>query len=266
MLDEQVLVVDIDPVHWTRLLSLFDRSWGEGNSTLFLIVEQQNCLKAIHSQKGAILNFDYGSGDLAALADREGVDFVARVGRDFLQKAFDAGQRDVPLDADYVDQMMTLYNGVIGFTSENMEWYPHRPRKLRPLDYLKAQKNFNRILPDGKTLFFCVTDNSLPYTSLILGKRSGHISLMTTLDAIGLAHTPFDTDADLPEVLDRIREQFDKVHLSFVIEKRCLEEMMAGSKPVTYLNASIDHGRALIHPLRFRLKVLLWVARVFKGL
>ncbi len=266
MLDENILVVDLDPDHWTRLIKLFADDGKDKPSILLLMVEQGACLKAINLEEGAILGFDYGNGNLSKIAEREGVDFVGRVGRDFFQEAFAAGQQDVHYDDDYVNQLMTLFNGVIDYTEEAIEWYPERPRDLRPLNYDKAQKLFDRFLPDGKTFLFLLVDEGKPYTSLILGKRSGHMSLMTSLDAIGRAHEAFDPETEMFDIIDAIEEKFEPVHLSFVMEKRSFEEMLAGRRPVTYLTAAIKHGRAFIEPLRFRLRLILWIARIFKKL
>lgn len=266
MLDEKILIIDVDPDHWTRLFTLFGKKSSRRSSILFLIVDQGVCLKAIHSEKGALLYFDYEPGDLAALAEREQVDYVARVERDFFQKIFAASQQDVNYDSDYIEQLMTIFNGALGYAAQNITWYPHRPVKLRPLRYDRGQKLFDRFLPDGKTFFFCVLDEGRPYTSLILGKRSGNVSLLSTLDALGIAHDPFDPQSDLDEVTDRIQELFEKVHLSFVIERRTFQEMTAGRRPVTYLCAAMKHGRAFMEPMRFSMRLILWAARVFKKL
>lgn len=266
MLDENILVVDIDADHWNRLIALFNQGEKKPVSILFLIVENCRCLKAIHQHKGALLNFDYGDGDLAFIADRESVDFIARINPQFVQKVFHSAQMDVLYDDDYVSQLMTIYNGVLSVTSKEIEWYPKRPHPLRPLNYDKTQKIFNRFFPDGRTFFFCVIENGRPFTSLILGKRSGDISLMTTLDSLDIANDPFDPETQMEEILDRIEEKFEPVHLAFVIMKKSFEEMLAGKRPVTHLCAAIKHGRAYLVPLRKRLRFLLWVARVFKKL
>lgn len=266
MLDENILVIDIDPEHWARLLGFFGNEKRDNPSILLLLVEKGVCLKALHLETGAILNFDYGTGDLAKIADREGVDFVGRVDRGFLQQAFAAGQRDVHFDDDYVSQLMTLFNSVIDYTEEEIAWHPHRPRDWRPLFYERAQKLFDRFLPDGRTFLFLLVHQGRPYTSLILGKRSGDLSLMTTLDTIGRAHEPLDPETDLPQIIETIEEKFEPVHLTFVMEKRAFEEMLAGRRPITYLRAAIRHGRAFLEPFRWRLRLVLWAARVFKKL
>jgi len=266
LLDENVLVVDFDANHWKRLINLFARSKGASPSFLFLIVEQGVCLKAIHSQKGALRPFDYQKGDLAALAEREKVDYIASVRRDFLQKAFAAGESDVHFDDDYIKQILDIYNGVIDYTSETIEWYPHRPYAFHELSYEKIQKNFNRLLPDQRTFFFCVMDEGRVFTSLIAGKRSGDITLLTTLDTLQRNDTPFDIEEDLPEVLAEIEEKFEAVHLYFIIEKAAFREMLAGKRPLTYLKAAQKHGRALLSPLPFRLRLAFWAARVFRGM
>lgn len=266
MLDENILVQDIDADHWTRLLGLFDSGEGQTPSILFLIMDQGACIKAIHSTAGAIRGFDYGNGDMAKLAGDHNADYVATVSREFLQRVFAEGESQVYHGDDYVKQLMGIYNNVIDYTSENINWYPERYRELKPLDYDKIQKVFDRFIPNGKTLFFCVVENGHPYTSLILGKRSGNISLLTTLDAIDMANEPFDTGDDLERILSSIAEKFEQVHLAFIIEKRAFLELLAGTRPVTYLRAAIEHQRAFIHPMTWRLRFVLWAARVFKKL
>lgn len=265
MLDENVLVVDIDPDHWTRLLSLFEKEKTLPD-ILLLLIEQNECLKALHLNKGAIRNFHYGDGDLKQIARREGVEYIARIDRDFFQNVFEAGQENVFYDDDYIRQMITIYNGVINYTSENILWHPARPKNLRPLDYEKIQKLFNRFIPDGKTVFFSVIENGKPYTSLIIGKRSGDISLITTLDSVSKAHEPFDPRFDMQEILDEIAEKFEKVHIAFVVEKRSFEEMLAGSRPVTHLHGALANQRAFLYPMSLKIRLLLWAARVFKKL
>lgn len=266
MLDENVLFFDVDPLHWNRLFALFSGQKKTRAPRLFLMVENGICLKAIHTEKGALIGFDYGRGDLAEIARRENVETVAQVGRDFFQHAFFAGQENLELDDDYVLQLMTVFNSVTAYTGENITWYPKRPWPLRALNYEKAQKNIDRFFPDNRTLFFLVLDNGRPYTSLILGKREGRITLITTLEALDAAHSPFDPHLDLLDTMEKIEELFEKVHLSFVIEKRCFEEMLAGTRPLTFLHAARKHGRAILEPVSRRLSFVLWAGRVFKRL
>jgi hypothetical protein len=265
LLDENILVVDIDPDHWTRLLKLFE-SGREKPAILFLMVENGVCLKAIHSKHGAIRPFDYGNGDLAVFCEREQVDYVARVGRDFFPSLFKAAQAEVEYDEDYISQLMTLFNGATAYTAENIDWYPERPHDLKPLQYDKAQKILNKAFPDRRIFLFCIVEQGMPYTSLILGKRSGDITLMTTLDALDRAHKPFDPREDLPELVEEIEEKFEPVHLAFIIEKDCFTEMLRGERPLTFLHAAIRHGRAHLTPLSWKMKLVLWYARKFRGM
>ncbi len=265
MLDENIQVVDIDADHWTRLLSLFKNERVLPN-ILLLIVEKNQCLKAINISSGAIRNFDYDNGNLEAIAKREGFDYVAKVGREFFQKAFDTGQRNVFFDDDYVNQLLSIYNGILSYTSENIEWWPAKPKNPSPLNYMKTQKVFNKFFPDQTTFLFLVLENNLPYTSLILGKRSGDICLLTTLDSVGMTQTPVDSHECVSNVIDAIEEKFEPVHLAFVIEKSSFVEMLAGPRPVTHLHGAMANKRAFIFPLSLKLRFTLWAARVFKKL
>ena len=266
MLDENVLAVDIDADHWKRLVDLLSPSLSERPTILLLIVEEGVCLKAIHSVIGAIRRFDYGIGDLEEIRSRTQVDYVARVGRDFFQEAFAAGQRPVRFDDDYVKQLADLYNGVIGYTGENLHWYPERPIAVRPIRYDKIQKTFNKLMPDGRILLFCVVDQGMPYTSLILGKRTGDISLITTFDAVAQTDEPFDPDEELDDAIELVETNFEKVFMAVVIEKSALEELRAGRRPLTYLKAALKHGRAWIKPMPFKVRFAMWYLRNFKGM
>lgn len=267
MLDENVQMTDLDAQHWKNLIQLFSgRPKPPKPDILFLMVDGDRCLKALHNKKGALRNFDYGEKDLALIAEREKVAYVTRFNRDFLPGAFAAAEANFDLDANYAMQMMTLYNQAIAFTAVNMEWYPERYNKRRPLNYKRGQKNLNRIIPDNHCFFLCVLEDGLPHSSLIIGKANGKINLLTTLDAFGLAHEAFDPKTDLEQVEGLIKEHFNPVHLSFVIERKVFESMLASKQPVSTLCQAIEEQRALFSPFRFRLRLLLWLARKFKKL
>ncbi|RJO74367.1 MAG: hypothetical protein C4523_00865 [Myxococcales bacterium] len=264
MLDEHIQVLDVDGDHWKRLLGLFSARPRSEHSTLLLIVEDGVCLKALHTKQGPLLDFDYGSGDLAEIKARAGVDYVARVGRHFFAEAFAAAESRPCYDDDYVRQVADLYNGAIGYTAGHMEWYPHRPSVRRPFDAARAQRLFDRAVPDDRALLLLVLENGRPYTSLILGKRGGHLAWMSSFDAFGLTDAPFAPEADLPGLLEKIRERFGPVHLAFVCQRAAFENVVRAARPVTALRAAMRQGEARFVPLRLRLRLLLWAAAVLR--
>ncbi len=267
MLAEQVLVIDTDVRHWINLLALFGKFNQPKPVWLILLLDGDRCVKAFHTQKGPLWGYAFpGREHLAMAAEQANVEYVLCLPRGGLQEVFYHAQSRVKPFDDYVKQMLDLIGGAREALEELAEWYPHPPDMIDLPDYELMQKLMDKQWPDGTTLGFFVFERTRPYTSLILGKEGGHINLITSLDALGMANESLDFATHYRQYGEMIAQRFAPLHAALFIELSSWREMRAGPKPLTYLHLAEQRGRARIYPRPRKLRFLLWLARTFKGL
>lgn len=267
MLAENVLVIDTDARHWINLLKLFQKDDRPAYSILLCLLDGDRCIKAIHSEKGPLWGFAFpGKDELAKAAELAGAEYVLCLPRGALQEIFYRGQINVRPTDDYVQQILTIVTGVHEALKERAIWYPEKPYSFEPPSFEKIRKLFDSAWPDGTTVGFFVFEGTTPYTSLILGKESGQISLITSLDALGMADQSLDFRMAANTFGEMIAQRFSPLHTALFIELSALNELRAGAYPLSYLHLAEKRGRALLWPKPFKLRLMLWLARVFRGL
>jgi hypothetical protein len=266
VLAEQVLVVDTDARHWINLLSLFGKA-DQPPAWLICILDGDQCVKAIHTRKGPLWGFAFpGREHLDAAAEKAEADCVLCLPRGGLQEIFYHAQARVKAFDDYVKQMLDLIAGAREALDRLAVWYPQKPFELTLPSYDQMQLRLNKLWPDGTTIGLFVFEHTRPFTSLILGKDGGHLSLITSLDALGMANESLDFRANFQTYGELIASRFAPLHAALFIELASFRELRAGPRPLTYLRLAERRGRALIYPKPRKLRLLLWLARVFKGL
>jgi len=267
VLAEQVLVIDTDVRHWINLLSLFGGADQPRPSWLVCILDGDQCLKAIHTKKGPLWGFSFpGREHLDLAAEQAGADYVLCLPRGGLQEIFYHAQNRVKPFDDYVKQILDLTEGVREALQHVATWYPRKPFELVLPPYEKMQNLLDKVWPDGSTVGFFVFEHTRPFTSLILGKEGGNISLITSLDALGMANESLDFRTNFKTYGELIASRFAPLHAALFIELSSFRELRAGPRPLSYLHLAERRGRALIYPKPRKLRFLLWLARAFKGL
>ncbi len=267
MLAPNVLVVDTDVRHWLNLLGLMAGEQTPQPSLLLCLLDGDRCLKALHSKKGVLWGFVWPGDDRLdeALAAAE-ADALLALPRHALPTIFAEAQAAVTANDNYVKQLFDLVAAVVHTLDEMAFWYPAKPFTLNLPPYEKVEKIFNKIWPDDTTMGFFVFENSRPFTSLLLGKEGGQISLITTLDALGQADQSLDFRHGYQTYADWIAEKFNPLYMALFIELSCFRELRTGGKPLSYLKLAEKRQRALLWPKPWKVRWLLWLARVFKGM
>jgi len=266
MLSDRVMVIDTDARHWLNLIGLFSDN-KEPPSVLLCLMEDNHCIKAIHTIKGVLWGFAFpGENKLDQALELAGADYALLLPQRALAQMFYEAQSAVDLHDNYVKQLMDLIAGVKNVLDEQAVWYPEKPYRFEPPAYEKIEKTFNRIWPDDSTIGFFVFENTRPFTSLIVGKEGGKISLITSLDALGMADQALDFRNGYQTYGEMIAQRFAPLHTALFIELGCFHELRAGAKPLSYLYLAEQRGRARLWPKPFKLRFALWAARKFKGL
>ncbi|MBZ0272571.1 hypothetical protein K8I61_11080 [bacterium] len=267
MIGAGIECVDLDARHWRNLLALFARPRGRGK-TMWLFVENDRCVKAWHPEKGALVGYaPRDVRDLEAIRAEQGVESVAVLAPQDVRAFFAAWQRAIARDDDYDAQILSIVAVVREFSREVVRWHPRPPKRIpdRVFDVERRERRFHKYWPDETCVGLFVFDGDRPHTSLILGKSAGKLSLMTTLDAFGLADGPFDYAAQWKQVADLCRRHFHPLHAALWIERSALGEMLAGRRRASYLRLAIERRRALIAPCPpwwgFALRVASWMGQ-----
>jgi len=264
VLSPDVLVVDIDPRHWINLVNLFKRDEERKKpSVLFLVVENETCLKAIHTIRGPLPGFSFpGMEHLEEIRRENDADVVAVVPSGFVGRAFRDWQEAMVRGEDWDLQIQGIVESLRPLVRKEIHWHPASPFSLPdPLPVKRLERLSRRFWPDGTCLGFFLFEGKRPYTSLILGKTGGKINLMTTLDAFGLAEGPLDWRTQAGAVADLCRERFGPLHAALWMELGCFREWRTGGKPLSFLHLSIKRGRAAMAPRPLRLRAGMFLAR-----
>lgn len=267
MLSRDVLAVDIDARHWRGLLGLFSGAGLVFPPTLYLVMSEGRCVKAIHNKRGPILGLDFEEDRDPAerLLGEYGVERVALVDAALLRRFMHAWQSAFDPAADWDDQIRAIAEAAIAASFDEIRWRPSpppRPRLPKPPSAGLLKWGW----PDHTCVGLFVFDDKSPHTSLILGKRDGKIALMTTLDAFGLADGPLDRRTQREAVAELCARQFMPLHGALWIEKKTWDEMLAAGRPLTFLRLAERRGRAAIWPKPFAWRAGLALARRLRRL
>jgi hypothetical protein len=268
MISGQIVIADSDARQWINLLSLF--AVGRQTSIpsiLLCILDGERCVKAWHSVKGPLWGFPFPGRDrLEEAREAAGADYVLCLPRGGLQEVFYHAQSAVAPYDNYVKQLFDLINAGREALEHLAVWRPAKPFVPPLPPYAKLEKQFRKRWPDGTTLGLFVFEGRRVFTSAILGKEHGEITLFTTLDAFGLGEQAMEGPVRWRTLAGMIAERFAPLYAALFIELPTLREMRAGPKPLTFLRLAEKRGRALVYPKPLLLRLALWAGRRFRGL
>jgi hypothetical protein len=266
MLSRDIRIIDVDPRHWVNCLGLFRRE-KDKKAFLVLVVDNEKCLKALHSAKGPILGFEFpGVEHLEKIRREQAVDLVAVVPSDLVFRFFSAWQTALRRGDDWDRQIFTMIETAKTFTRRDITWHPAPPLRFPDINLDRIERILGRLWPDDTCLGFFAFEGKTPFTSLILGKKASKITLLTTLDTFGLADGPLDWRAQKGVVAALCKERFGPLHAALWIELASLRELAAGPLPLTYLHLAQKRGRAALWPRPLAWRILMLLARHFRGL
>jgi len=265
VLSPDIAILDIDARHWRNLIKLFG-SGKDGRGNLLVFQKDGECVKAIHTKRGAILDFVLPDKEhWGALLEEIDADRMGIMPIDLPRKFLFAAQGSFFRDDDWDHQIMMIIEALKPFVREEIEWFPGAPNRIPELDPEKIDDYFDKFWPDKSCVGFFVFEGRRPYTSVILGKNKGRIDLFTTLDAFQLADGPLDWGRDAKRVAEICAEIHYPLHAALWIELETLREMTKGGKPISFLRLARSRGRAALWPAPVKWRLYLWLARVFRG-
>ncbi|MCC6159610.1 MAG: hypothetical protein IT350_16280 [Deltaproteobacteria bacterium] len=267
MLSRDVLAVDLDSRHWKNLMRLAPRGGVTIAPTLYVFIEDGRCVKAIHNKRGPVpgVDFDTDRDDVEALREAHDVERVALVPIEAIGEFMHAWQTDFAMDRDWEEQLLGIVSSLLEAAKTRVVWHPMIAR-WPSLPKIPGRGAIDRIWPDETCVGLFVFEGRVPFTSLILGKSGGKVTLMTTLDAFGLADGPLDWAGQHRMVADLCAKSFSPLHAALWIDRGSWSEMVAGPRPLSYLRLATRRGRALVSPRPKLWKLGLWAARVFRRL
>lgn len=188
--------VDVDGMHWARFLGLFLRSWAAGGGeesgasarpgSLFVFVDGGRVLRALLTGAGEIdparIPWRGPGTDLEPIRRAHGAVRVVVLDEGALARLVEEAERRLAPGQDYVEQILHLLGAWRARVGDGIWMEPRRLSRFQVPSYDAVQRTFDQLWPDGRTLVFYLIDEEADevYTSLILGKRKGDLSLVTT--------------------------------------------------------------------------------------
>jgi hypothetical protein len=198
MIAENIQIVDLDAAHWERLLKLLGgeyyphRKKQPPRASLRIIHQDGKALKAVHSEKGVIRNFDFpGLDRLEELARREGVAAITCLEHGAMRRFMHQVQSRLSLEGNLVEQGFEVYSCLRkDVIAGSFTRWPRIP--LRDLKYSAVATVVKMVLAAGEPVIFAVFDqrlrdlSGLPIlTSLVLRMNKSHeVDLITTTDGL----------------------------------------------------------------------------------
>ncbi|GEM_PF-2014509 len=279
MISEDIQIIDLDATHWNNLLKLFGGEFyehrpqkkGAGRASLRIIHQEGKALKAIHSQKGLLRDFDFpGPDSLEELARREDVKRILLVERSAPRRLMHQVQSRLSLDDNMVVQGLTIYECVRDqFENKGFMVWPERP--LRDVKYSAIQAILKMAIPAEELVMLVIFDtegntedlSGFPIlTSLVLRFDSKHeIDLFTTTDGLvpnGLTLGK-DWRKDYKKILESARKTWGKVFLGIFTDLAGMAELDKTPMPgQAKALLEMEKGEKLIiDPFPMRLKMML---------
>ncbi len=275
MIHPNTLIQDIDAEGWVNLLSLADKNNlrrlagmppGEHKrrSRLFVIYEGDRVLKAVHTEKGSVLDgFRWaGPDNLAEVARREGADRVIAAHRDALARGFAAYQNKIDLEGDYVGQLIEIYNTFVSRLGRDVFIYPRR--KLRHVNFDVIQRGFRYAVPSNSTLLLYIFDGDKLWASLIVGVTDTDIDLITTHDALEAGGLKISSwKKDHKKITSSVERNFRKPSVGIFCRLDALARVLLERKPLPALAEARKKGHIILEPLPWRIKAMLRAGRLF---
>jgi hypothetical protein len=274
MLDENIQIVDLDATHWERLLKLAagqyypHRRQRPKRASLRIIHQDGKALKAVHSEKGVLRNFDFpGLDQLEALARREGVASITCLEFGAMRRFMHQVQSRLSLEGNFVQQGFEVYSCLREHViAGRFTQWPRIP--LRDLKYSAVATVLKMVLAAGEPIIFTVFDphrrdlSGLPIlTSLVLRlNKSYELDLLTTTDGLApLGLRISDWRKDYKNILSLAERAWGKPFLGIFTD---LEGMIALDQkpPAEQLKAIMDlekEKKFILDPFPLRLRMMM---------
>jgi len=274
MIAENISIVDLDATHWERLLKLVGgeyyphRKKRPRRASLRIILQDGKALKAVHSEKGVIRNFNFpGLDRLEELAQREGVASITCLEHGAMRRFMHKVQSRLTLEGNMVQQGFEVYSCLReDVIAGSFTRWPRIP--LRDLKYSAVATVVKMVLAAGEPVIFVVFDehqrdlSGLPIlTSLVLRMNKSHeLDLLTTTDGlVPLGLKISDWRADYKNVLKLAERAWGKPFLGIFTD---LSGMIALDQipQAQQLKAIMDlekEKKFILDPFPLRLKMML---------
>lgn len=289
MISEDIKIIDLDATHWANLIKLtrgdfYEHRGGKGDkdaaARLTIIHQDGRALKALHSRKGVIRDFDFPGPDrLEELAQREDVKGIFLVARGAPRRLMHEVQSRLSLDNNIVAQGLEIYECVRErFDAGDFALWP--PRPLREVKYSAVQTILKMAVPSGEAVVIVVFDpegkirdlSGLPIlTSLVLRlDKKYELELITTTD--GLAGQGVEGinnwRKDYKKIIDAAKKTWGKIFLGFFadVEGMAILDRTHPTKQAKVLLELEKEKKIILDPFPMRLKMMLKMGGLAGGM
>jgi len=284
MFFQDIQMVDIDPNHWHNLRCLVagDFSLGKDSgkkgagkpkpTSLTLVVKDGRCIKAVHSDKGLLKDYQPPViDDARELAKKEGVSRAAIFEHGAIRRFMHGVQSKLSLDMNYGEQIFVILDALRDELDKGFRLYP-RP-KIPKINYTAVSSMAKGILPANELIVYVIhaddgsiTDSSgLPIVTSIIARlnKGAELELLTTTDSLvphGLKVVDWKKDyKKINALAEKVwgSKVFVAIHAPLSHMPEITRETAPDKQGPGGLLAFRKQGKLIIDPLPLRLRAML---------
>jgi hypothetical protein len=173
--------------------------------------------------------------------------FVVVIDVGVLGEIWAEAQQAIKLEDDLVAQQLELLRVLRRAIDRGRLVIEPRAFGALPIPpYGLLQRNFDRILPDGRSLVFYLVDRGRIWTSLIVAKRGGDITTITSHQAIADEVRFSAIRRDAPRVLQAVSRRFGPPHIGLFVPLRAWHQLVHGDRSA--IARAVAGRQALLDP------------------
>ncbi len=271
MIAPDAKIVDLDMVQLANWAKLFSLGKNPARSTerarLLLVVESGEVVKAYHSEKGALEDFqDLGPKRLKEMVQVAGVGAITRIERGALERFWEKFQGSLPYESDFTAQFFTAIRAIRPELDQTIQVWPGSFKNIRHLSEGLVRVGLSP-LPLSKPLVAVVFDPRCEeiYASSIVSfekkEKSPELSLWTTTDRIlAGAKLPGDFQGAVRAASARIQAEFGKPALAVYFTRAGAEKFFSSRRKLSELSHLLKRNEASLEEIPLMLRIGLRIA------
>ncbi|MCA9665670.1 MAG: hypothetical protein KC503_08780 [Myxococcales bacterium] len=169
--------------------------------------------------------------DLKRFRRKHELPFVVAVDVEALPRLYSQVQKDVRVDDDMVAQQLAMLRAVrAALDGGEVVVEPRLIGALPIPSYDILQKSFDLVLPDGRSALFYIVDGHRIWTSAIVHKEKGDVSVLTSHRAIADEVELRSIKTDAPRVVEAVTRRYGPVHVGFFVTLHTWHAFVSGDR------------------------------------
>lgn len=265
MISRDIQVIDIHPEGWMNLFRLFSKERKDNTKkrlpTLTIYHENGTVLKVLHSELGVLRDLPIRPFEpLETIAREQNLGMVRVIDASSIRNISSRIQRRLNMKDDFIKQLLTAYDVIRSVIGKGIKIYP--APKLPRVSYKFLQWLMDFFIKDDSCFVFYIFDENGVYTSIIMGKTDGDISLFTTHDTLASEGLNVRKPSiDHASIETGIKKKFNlEPYIGIYAELEDFQRYSSRGKIMGGLRKMRRRKSAVISPFPFRWRILFWCA------